>query len=115
MEELLVCEETIQAMLEAEKCARDCSGLTQKCQDVSMTLFKEDFYMTIGIIGAMEEEVSILKDEMTIEETVNHAGMVFCKGSLCGRDVVIVRSGIGKVNAAVCTQVLVDKFDVLNL
>ena len=68
--------------------------------------------MTIGIIGAMEEEVSILKDEMTIEETVNHAGMVFCKGSLCGRDVVIVRSGIGKVNAAVCTQVLVDKFDV---
>ena len=68
--------------------------------------------MTIGIIGAMEEEVSILKDEMAIEETVNHAGMVFCKGSLCGRDVVIVRSGIGKVNAAVCTQVLVDKFDV---
>ena len=68
--------------------------------------------MTIGIIGAMEEEVSILKDEMAIEETVNHAGMVFCKGSLCGRDVVIVRSGIGKVNAAVCTQVLADKFDV---
>ena len=68
--------------------------------------------MTIGIIGAMEEEVSLLKDEMTIEETVNHAGMVFCKGTLCGRDVVIVRSGIGKVNAAICTQVLVDKFDV---
>ena len=66
--------------------------------------------MTIGIIGAMEEEVSLLKDEMNIEETVDYAGMSFCKGTLCGRDVVIVRSGIGKVNAAVCTQVLVDKF-----
>ena len=66
--------------------------------------------MTIGSIGAMEEEVSLLKDEMNIEETVDYAGMSFCKGTLCGRDVVIVRSGIGKVNAAVCTQVLVDKF-----
>ena len=71
--------------------------------------------MTIGIIGAMAEEVSLLKEEMTIEETVNYAGMTFCKGVLCGRDVVIVISGIGKVNAAVCAQVLVDKFhaDVL--
>lgn len=67
--------------------------------------------MTIGIIGAMEEEVSLLKDAMTIEETVEYAKMTFCKGVLCGKDVVIVRSGIGKVNAAVCTQVLVDKFN----
>ena len=68
--------------------------------------------MMIGIIGAMEEEVSILKETMEIEETVSYAGMDFCKGKLCGRDVVIVRSGIGKVNAAICTQVLVDKFNV---
>ena len=68
--------------------------------------------MTIGIIGAMEEEVSILKEAMTIEETINHASMAFCKGQLCGKDVVIVRSGIGKVNAAICTQALVDKFNV---
>ena len=67
--------------------------------------------MTIGIIGAMEEEVSILKETMTVEEIVEHASMTFCKGVLCGRDVVIVRSGIGKVNAAVCAQILVDKFN----
>lgn len=68
--------------------------------------------MTIGIIGAMEEEVSILKETMEIQETVEYAGMTFCKGKLCEKDVVIVRSGIGKVNAAICAQVLVDKFQV---
>jgi adenosylhomocysteine nucleosidase len=36
--------------------------------------------------------------------------MEFCKGLLCGKDVVVVRSGIGKVNAAVCTQILIDRF-----
>ena len=68
--------------------------------------------MNIGIIGAMEEEVAILKEKMQVEEIVNHAGMEFYKGVLCDKAVVIVRSGIGKVNAAVCTQVLVDKFNV---
>ena len=68
--------------------------------------------MTIGIIGAMEEEVAVLKQEMDIEETVDYASMQFCKGTLCGKDVVIVRSGIGKVNAAICAQILADKFNV---
>ena len=68
--------------------------------------------MTIGIIGAMEEEVAVLKQEMNIEETVDYASMRFCKGTLCGKNVVIVRSGIGKGNAAICAQVLVDRFNV---
>ena len=68
--------------------------------------------MTIGIIGAMEEEVAVLKQEMNIEETVDYASMQFCKGTLCGKNVVIVRSGIGKVNAAICAQVLADRFEV---
>ena len=68
--------------------------------------------MRIGIIGAMEEEVAQLKQEMKIEETIDYASMQFCKGQLCGKDVVIVRSGIGKVNAGICAQVLVDKFEV---
>lgn len=68
--------------------------------------------MIIGIIGAMEEEVSILKEAMEIEETISYASMDFCKGKLCGKDVVIVRSGIGKVNAGICAQILVDKFNV---
>lgn len=68
--------------------------------------------MTIGIIGAMEEEVALLKQEMNIEETVEYASMQFCKGVLCGKNVVIVRSGIGKVNAGICAQILADRFDV---
>ena len=68
--------------------------------------------MMIGIIGAMEEEVAILKEAMDIEEKVTYASMDFCKGKLCGKDVVIVRSGIGKVNAGICAQILVDKFNV---
>ena len=64
----------------------------------------------IGIIGAMEAEVAILKDTMEIEEVVEYAGMNFCRGKLNGREAVVVKSGIGKVNAAVCAQVLVDKF-----
>jgi len=66
----------------------------------------------IGIIGAMDEEVSQLVDAMEEKEIFEKAGMTFNKGKLCGKECVIVRSGIGKVNAAVCTQILVDKYDV---
>ena len=68
--------------------------------------------MTIGIIGAMEEEVALLKDAMAVKETVEYASMTFCKGILCGKCVVVVKSGIGKVNASVCAQILIDKFHV---
>ncbi len=68
--------------------------------------------MIIGIIGAMEEEVALLKEAMTVKETVEYASMTFCKGVLCSKNVVVVKSGIGKVNASVCAQVLVDKFQV---
>ncbi len=66
----------------------------------------------IGIIGAMEEEVEALKEAMEIRKTEEVAGMVFCEGVLCGKDAVVVRSGIGKVNAGICAQILVDYFDV---
>ena len=64
----------------------------------------------IGIIGAMEDEVAQLKKSMEIEELV--ASLSFCRGKLSGREIVVVRSGIGKVNAAICTQILVDQFHV---
>lgn len=64
----------------------------------------------IGIIGAMEEEVALLKDAMEIEETSEYASMNFCRGVLCGKEAVVVKSGIGKVNAALCAQILVDRF-----
>ena len=66
----------------------------------------------IGIIGAMEEEVSLLKEAMEIEEVQAVASMEFYKGSLGSKQVVIVKSGIGKVNAGVCAQILIDKFGV---
>lgn len=66
----------------------------------------------IGIIGAMEVEVARLKADMKIKREVKKARMNFCEGTLNGKEVVVVRSGIGKVNAAVCTQILVDEFGV---
>ncbi len=66
----------------------------------------------IGIIGAMDEEVNNIVESMVIDKTEEKAGMKFNKGTLAGKDVVIVRSGIGKVNAAVCTQILCDDFNV---
>jgi len=66
----------------------------------------------IGIIGAMDIEVEQLKKDMIVQREVKKAGMVFCEGVLGGQQIVVVKCGIGKVNAAVCTQVLVDVFGV---
>lgn len=66
----------------------------------------------IGIIGAMEEEVEQLKQKMTDVKVETRASMDFYTGMLEGKDCVIVRSGIGKVNAAVCTQILIDLYQV---
>ena len=66
----------------------------------------------VGIIGAMEVEVSKLKEMLQDTETKNKAGMTFVSGNLNGRPVVVVRSGIGKVNASICTQILADEYKV---
>lgn len=66
----------------------------------------------LGIIGAMDEEVSKLKEIMEDVSIMQRASMDFCKGTMSGKDVVVVRSGIGKVNAGICTQILVDEYGV---
>lgn len=66
----------------------------------------------IGIIGAMDVEVEKLKADMQIARIVEKAQMEFCEGTLKGKPAVVVKSGIGKVNAAVCTQILADLFGV---
>ena len=66
----------------------------------------------IGIIGAMEVEVETLKKDMEVGRVMKKAGMEFHEGVLNGMPVVVVRSGICKVNAAVCTQILIDDFGV---
>ena len=66
----------------------------------------------IGIIGAMEEEVAILKEKMEDVRIIKKASMDFYEGTLAGKKAVVVRSGIGKVNAGICAQILADMFSV---
>jgi len=66
--------------------------------------------MKIGIIGAMDEEVSILKAKLENSETTIVAGCEFYQGTLNGKEVVLTKSGIGKVAAAVATTLLLERF-----
>ena len=69
----------------------------------------------LGIIGAMDVEVATLKEQMEGLESANIAGMEFCTGKLECLDVVVVQCGVGKVNAAMCAQILCSCFDVTHL
>ena len=69
----------------------------------------------LGIIGAMAVEVETLKSEMKELNVVRKAGMEFYDGVLEGLHVVVVQCGVGKVNAAMCAQVLCDCFGVTHL
>ena len=66
----------------------------------------------LGIIGAMESETEQFYSMMTDVKVAVTAGMKFYQGKLKGKDVVIVQSGIGKVNAGICSQILVDLYHV---
>lgn len=66
----------------------------------------------LGIIGAMTIEVETLKEHMTDRNITTRAGMEFCEGKLAGLDAVVVQCGVGKVNAALCVQILCDCFGV---
>ena len=66
----------------------------------------------IGIIGAMAEEVAKLKEMMEDVKVTRKASREFYEGKLNGTEVVIVQGGVGKVNAACCTQTLIDTFPV---
>ncbi len=63
-----------------------------------------------GIIGAMEEEVNSLKESLADSKTTTIAGMEFCEGKLDGVHVVIVQCGMGKVNAGICANTLINHF-----
>ena len=66
----------------------------------------------LGIIGAMDEEVVKVKEQMENVQIMTKAAMEFFEGMVNGHPVVVVRSGIGKVNAAMCTQILADAYHV---
>lgn len=66
--------------------------------------------MTLGIISAMSEELELLLTDIKLENKITKANMTFHQGKLWGKDVVAVVSGIGKVNAAVCAQILISEY-----
>lgn len=69
----------------------------------------------IGIIGAMELEVETLIEKMTEKEVVEYGKRNFYVGKLNGTDVVLARCGVGKVNAAITVQMMVDKFAITDI
>lgn len=66
----------------------------------------------IGIIGAMQIEIDLLLEKLLIKEEHTIAGIPFYKGNFMDTEIIITRCGVGKVNAAACTQILINKFDV---
>ena len=71
--------------------------------------------MKLGIIGAMKIEVDTLKENMQNKMVTWRTGMEFCDGTLDGCPAVVVQCGVGKVNAALCVQILCDCFGVTHL
>lgn len=63
-----------------------------------------------GIIGAMESEVSTLKANMDDVQVTTISGMDFATGTIGGNAVTVVQSGVGKVNAGICAQTLINAF-----
>ncbi|MGR3765129.1 5'-methylthioadenosine/S-adenosylhomocysteine nucleosidase [Rossellomorea sp. NS-SX7] len=66
--------------------------------------------MKIAIIGAMEEEVALLRENISNPQTETIAGCEYTSGTMKGKEVILLRSGIGKVNAAMSTAVLLQHF-----
>ncbi len=69
----------------------------------------------IGIVGAMQEEVELFTQGLDHHKLERWAGISFSQGELYGRQVVVCRSGVGKVNAAMTTQILIDRFGIGSL
>ena len=65
-----------------------------------------------GIIGAMESEILLLRGKMQQECEICYGNKKFYQGILNGQAVVLTQSGMGKVNAAMCAQMLIDRFGV---
>ena len=66
----------------------------------------------VGIIGAMEKEIELLKNSMQILDTETVTGMTFYRGTLSGCPAVLVKCGVGKVNAGICAQTLIIRYGV---
>jgi len=68
--------------------------------------------MTIAILSALAEELERYLDACVVDRVHTRAGLRLHEGRHEGHDLVLVRSGVGKVNAALCTQLLADRYDL---
>lgn len=66
--------------------------------------------MGIAIIGAMEEEIAWLRKRVEKPSQTEAAGGTFYSGTLAGREVVLLRGGVGKVNAALTAALLIERW-----
>jgi adenosylhomocysteine nucleosidase len=66
----------------------------------------------IGLLSAMDEETELFRQNIQISESMTYAGVTFNKGTLNGVQIVHGKCGVGKVNAAAATQLMIDKFGV---
>lgn len=62
----------------------------------------------LAVIGAMDQEVALIRAAMQVTDEAVHAGITVSRGSFDGVDIALAKCGIGKVNAAICTQMLID-------
>jgi adenosylhomocysteine nucleosidase len=69
-------------------------------------------FAKIALIGAMNEEIELLIKHMEQVKESTKAGVIYREGLFLGKQVVVCKSGVGKVNAAVTTQILIDQFSV---
>ena len=68
--------------------------------------------MPLGIVSAMAEEIALYLDACTVERTRQRAGLTLHRAQYHGHDLILVKAGVGKVNAAMCTQLLIDDFEI---
>ncbi len=71
--------------------------------------------MILGVISAMTEELELLLKDMSIQEETKKANMTFYRGTLENKNIIAVVCGIGKVNAAICTQILISEYNVSSI
>ncbi|WP_350343357.1 5'-methylthioadenosine/adenosylhomocysteine nucleosidase [Proteinivorax tanatarense] len=69
----------------------------------------------LAVMGAMEEEIALFREAMDDVDKNQKAGLTFYKGEIDNKKIILVHCGIGKVNAAICTQILIDDFGVDNI
>lgn len=67
--------------------------------------------MKIAILGAMDEEVTLIKESLEDLQQVTYSHLIFYTGKLHGHEIVLVKCGIGKVAAAVATTMIIEKFN----